>query len=1118
METQRKLLLSGVFMLAAILMSLPSHATGQSIQISMKNVPLKEVFKEIRRQTGYTFTYNEQVVSQVGARNVEIASDRIEDIMKECLEGTSLGFVIQDDVVVISTSNNAQRVQAPNTVVTGRVVNKAGSALAGVTVSIPGTTTGVATDPMGNFSLDLQDRRNVVLEFSYVGMQRQRVTVADPANARPLHVVMEEETLKVDQVVVVGYGTTAVRDMTGQVVSITEEQIEKMNVTNVENLMQNMAAGVVVSTVTSSPREKIRVRVRGETSVTGDNEPLYVLDGIPVTWEAINAVAPQDIQSMDILKDASAAAIYGSRGANGVVIMTTKKGNANMKPTLNVSYTFNTDSRIENYKMLDGDEFREFVRRTAQYTIHPDVDPSNTTAKNILAENSTVLKNGNTDWFRKMKRSGGRHDVSLSVRGGGEKSNYFVSFGLLDYKGMIEHDDYSRYTGRINADYFLTSFITFGTNTSIGYTDISKPGSSLFSAIGTRPDFPVYNEDGSYFKDGTRNTPVVDNLKENYTHNFSILSNNYIELKIWKELKFRSSLAINQAMTFNEYFNPSITTTNGIATGGESTSRSFSTTFDHMLSYKGHIAPDHYLDAVAGMSFERAKYRGFGLGVRNYPLDERLTGITNASELTSKSGSGSTYGLQSTLARINYIFKDRYLFTFTARYDGSSDFGKNNRFGFFPSGAIAWRIGDEPFMQDIRWINDLKIKASVGRTGIQNFSRGSYANIDLYSTTQYMDIPGIMHSTLGNKDIKWETTVQYDLGVDFVLFDYVLSGSLGIYRKNTEDLVWDWVPPYSLGFSTNGSQISTNKIPRNIATVRNQGIELSLRANIFRAHPDWDWSLGLNLARNRNKVTELVEIGAIANAEGTIIHATQSNQGLALGHPMGVYIGYGVDGIIQDKDTVDRLNEQAKAHGATYYDGSGLRMGHMLIRDADGNGFVNTSDRIIIGSPQPDLIGGLTSDVRWKQLSLYTHFGFQIGGKKLYNKSMQNLPTQLTGLVNYNLYNRWTPDNTSAKLPAMYIGDMVYKTTKFDIHDTTNLRLQELRISYELPEILGRKYVKYGEVFFSATNLFIITNYPGPDPSTVGAVSGSYSSYGGNYESWGYPALRTFSFGLRLSF
>lgn len=1083
-----------------------TNAQQERVDLNLKDVSIRTVCGEIQKQTNLSFVYNVELTRNLGHFTVKARQETVESVLNRILADTGLTYKFEGDIIVIheAVPEPAQQEKKEITIEGVVVDGRDSLPVIGATVVVKGTSLGVATDMDGKFKLTVPQAQNVELEFSFVGMKKQIVKVNGMSNPAPLKIVMEEEAVGMNEVVVVGYGVTASKDLTGQVASLNEEQLSKKNATNVETMLQNAAAGVVVSLASSNPNEKIRVRVRGEASLTGENEPLYVVDGIPVTSDVMSAISPQDIQSMDVLKDASAAAIYGSRGANGVVIVTTKRGKSG-KPDLNVSYAFSVDSRINNFSTLNGDEFREFVRYIAEQTLK--VDASNTTAKSILAEGSTVLKDGNTDWYKELKRPSHRHDLNLSVRGGGERSNYYISLGVLDYQGMVEHDDFTRYTGRINLDYDITDFLKFGTSTTLGYTDVSSPGTSLYTAVGFRPDFPIYNEDGSYYKEGTSYNPVASNNAKSYKDNYSILSASFLELSIWRGLKLKTSLSINQNMSYSESYTPTYLTADEKGAGSESTSRSFTTVFDNTLSWNGRINDAHALDAVVGISFERTKTRSFGVRAKNYPMDEILTGITNASEIVSKSGGGTVYGLQSSFARINYRLLDKYLFTFTARYDGSSSFGTNNRYGFFPSGAIAWRISDESFMRGLKFLDDLKIKFSVGKTGVQNFDRGSYANKDLYSTGDYLNNPSIYHSQLGNHDIKWETTMQYDLGIDFSILRSLVSGSIAYYRKNTDDLIWTYTPPSSL---------AVDPIPTNVGSVRNQGIEISLRANLLRGKKDWSLELGLNASHNRNRVLELVEQGGSDNGMGITVQGS-GNQVLAEGHAMGSFFGYQYDGIIQNQATIDKLNAKAtEAKGSTaYYNGSGLRPGHLLLRDVDGNGYIDNKDRMIIGSPEADLIGGITSTLTYKRLSLYMHFGFQIGGEKLYNKTLQNLPNQLTGLVDYNLHNRWSDENRNAKLPAMYIGDAVAPNTSLSLFSTSNLRLQELRLSYDIPKLWRGKYLNSGELYFTASNLFVITKYPGQDPSTIGSAS---SNYGANYENWNYPSSRTFSFGVKLNF
>lgn len=594
-----------------------TSAQQERVNLNLKNVSIRTLFGEIQKQTALSFVYNMELTQHLGQVSVKAKQEAVESVLNRVLANTGLSYKFEGDIIVICESIPTQPVQSEQKkeiVIEGKVVDKDSMAIIGATVLVKGTTLGTATDLDGNFKLTVPSAENIELEFSFVGMKKQFVKVKGLSNPAPLKVVMEDEAVGVDEVVVVGYGVTATRDLTGQVASLNEEQLSKKSATNVETMLQNAAAGVVVSLASSNPSEKIRVRVRGEASLTGDNEPLYVVDGMPVTSDVMSAISPSDIQSMDVLKDASAAAIYGSRGANGVVIVTTKRGKSG-KPDLNVNYAFSVDSRINNFSTLDGDEFREYVRYVAEQTLK--VDPSNKTANSILKEGSTDLKSGNTDWYKELKRPSHRHDLNLSVRGGGEHSNYYISLGVLDYQGMVEHDDFTRYTGRINLDYDITDFLKFGTSTTLGYTDVSSPGISLYTAIGFRPDYPIYNEDGSYYKEGNSYNPVAQNDAKSYNDNYSILSTSFLELNIWKGLKLKTTLSLNQNMSYSESYKPTYLTSDNKGYGTESTSRSFTTVFDNTLSWVGRINDIHALDAVVGISFERTKRRGFGVDAKN---------------------------------------------------------------------------------------------------------------------------------------------------------------------------------------------------------------------------------------------------------------------------------------------------------------------------------------------------------------------------------------------------------------------------------------------------------------------------------------------------------------------
>lgn len=989
--------------------------------------------------------------------------------------------------------STAESSQNQNKTITGTIKDEMGEPVIGASILLKGTTYGTIADLDGNFKLSYPVQSKEILIISFVGMKTIEMDIKDK---KKLNIKMESDVTDLDEVVVIGYGTSSIKDLTGSVASVGAKQLSQLNTPNVSSMLQNLASGVQVSQSTGKPGETIRVRVRGATSLTGSNEPLYVIDGVPVDDPTmLDAISPNDIQSMDVLKDASAAAIYGSRAANGVVIITTKRGTEG-KPSVSFNYNFTTDFQIKNFRILYGDEWRNTVRKFAEQTLV--FDPSNDYAPEILDPNSGALGTANTDWFNEVSQPGYRHNVDFSVSGGNQNAKYLLSLAILDQQGMIKGGDLTRYNARVSTEMNVLPILRFGLNATMSYTDQSNAGTSLFTAQGFRPDLPVYDNNGEFDISNGAN-PVANTYNQDYDDIYRILGTVYGEIDIWKGLKFRSSLSANVEFNQNMSFSPSFLSTRKEANGSENHYRSSKTVFDNTLSYKHEFNKNHALDAMIGVSFESYSSRSTYLSGDTYPDDDIYTNIGSATNLTRWSNGYNAYGLFSSFGRINYRLMDRYLFTFTGRYDGSSMFGSNNRYGFFPSGAFAWRISQEDFMKNLKFINDLKLRFSAGTTGTQNLT--SFSNRDLYEAGSYNGRPAIIHSQVGNRDIQWEKSVLFDFGVDFALFDYKLAGSIGGYIKNTNDLIWAYAFPSS---STGGSM----QMNRNVGSVTNRGIELNLTSHLV-TNKDWNVTLGFNLAHNKNKVTKLVSEGATKTAmEGVIVQGS-SQQVLAVGYPMGAFLGYEHNGIIQSWDRVNELNAYAKEHEQDYYDGMTLKPGNLELIDKDGNGKIESYDRVIIGSPDPAVFGGFTANVGYQRFTLFANFGYQIGGLKLYNKAIQNLPGQLSGLIDYGLNDRWSPETPKAKYPALYIGEGVPDFTELELFNASFLRLQEIRLSYDLP--LG-KVVK-GQVFISATNLFTITSYPGTDPATVSTGS----NYGGNIETSSYPGFRSLSVGLKFN-
>lgn len=984
----------------------------------------------------------------------------------------------------------------------GVVLDETGASMPGVSVVVKGTTNGVATDIDGNFTLNV--KAGTIVLFSFVGYQSQEINVGDKTEFK---INLQPEAKRLDEVVVVGYGTTKVKDLTGSVASVGAAELEKTSATNVASILQGKAAGVMVSTGAAKPGEPVKLRVRGSTSLEGSNEPLYVVDGVPVEQEDMISINPTDIQSMDILKDASAAAIYGSRAANGVVIVTTKRGRQSSKPQLSLHHYTGIDTEIKNFSLLSADQYRAVMKTAAKNTLA--VEPGNKAAQGIM--DGTSLMDANTDWYDLLSQTAITNNTELSVRGGGDKVKYFASFAVTTQDGVIKGDDLSRYSGRLNLDWDITNKLKFGTNISLAYTQQNRSGQGLWQIKKFRPDVPVYDENGDYYKiGGNTDNPVALTNITNKSDDYRFTGTFFGELELIEGLRLKSSLAISKNIGFVTKYSPSyLEDGSGYGRykgkGYEGSNQSHRTLWDNTLSYTRAFGEVHEVDAVAGVSFENSENRSFSATGVDYPMDEIMNNLGSAATPYGVDGSSAGNGLLSTFGRVNYKLLDKYMFTFTARYDGSSKFGQNTRFGFFPSGAFAWKLNKESFLKDVHQINELKMRVSAGVTGTQNI--GNYNNKDFYGNNDYMGVPGITPTVLGNKDLKWETTKQYDVALDYALFDYRLTGSLAYYYKDTDDLLWYVSFPPSL--------LPFRGMYKNVGRVVNQGWEFMLNADILREKAV-KWDISFNMAGNRNRVKSLISEGSGDWAGQGNMHG--SSEVLAEGYAVGSTLGYRTKGIFQSYEQINEYDKRAQEQSggkANTYNGTEVKPGHLILEDVNGDGFINTKDRVIIANPEPKVFGGFSNNLSWKGLSLYAMFNFSIGGQRLYSNTMQNIPGQLSNLLDYNLDNRWSPTNPDSKLPALYVDDAVPAQNDLMVHDASYLKLSNLRLQYELPQLFKSKFYKSGQVYFAVSNVFTLTRYPGIDPAMAGSTT---SNYGGNYDSDAYPGVRTYTMGLKLNF
>ena len=1037
------------------------------------------------------------------------------------ITGLSSVLAVENHALSSPVSDRVESVQQKKHV-SGNVQDANGMPLIGASVIIKGTNTGMITDIEGNFALDA--KQGDIIVISYIGMKSAEVKV--PANGQ-IRVMLKEDSQLMDEVVVTGYGDFKKATYTGSASVLNTDKLESLPVVSVAQMMEANIPGLSSVASSSQPGSKATVRVRGIASMNASTEPLYVLDGVPVASRDMSGLSanasagglglietlnPADIESITVLKDAASASLYGAKGSNGVILITTKKGKEG-KMRVSMQATYGITDIAYNYRpIMGGEERRELIYEGfVNYRLNQGDSEAEAKAyaDGQIDNYAARPANGYADWEDALLKKGHQQDYSLSVSGGNEKSNFIGTLGYTNQTGISINSGMERFTGRIDANSKWNKF-EYGMNATFSWTRNKHTpegqyyASALYSSkYQLTPSIPIYNEDGSYHT-GFQNNGGINPLYENSVDsNYARLARTMASAKaayhILDGLKLSTIFTVDYSLN-KDFFFYSPDGKDGEATQGSGQMmmiERMSYTSQTNLAYNKTFGK-HNINAV--LAYEVMKYDYEDMYGEKQVYGQTLNpSLDNGAKPADLTNTRQEDAMVSYVGSLNYGYNDKYYAGFSFRRDGSSRLAPDTRWGNFWAVSASWRLSQENFMKNLTFINDLKLRASVGTTGTQNLT--SFSNRDLYEATSYNNLSAIIHKQVGNRDIRWEKSTQYDLGLDFALFDYRLTGSISGYIKDTKDLIWSFDFPPS---ATGGSM----QMNRNIGALTNRGIEINLVGRVLSTK-DWNLDLTLNMSHNKNKVTKLVEEGRAQSAMNVVVQGSYADQVLAVGYPMGAFHGYEYAGIIQDQARIDELNAYAKSKGQSYYDGNSLKPGHLEIKDLNGDGIINYNDRVIIGNPDPDLFGGLTANLSYKQFSLFANFGYQIGGLKIYNKTLQNLPGQLTGLIDYGLNDRWSDTNKDAKYPALYIGDGVPRLTDHELFNASFFRLQEVRLTYNLPL---NKVIK-GQLFVSATNLFTLTSYPGTDPATVN----SNSNYGGNYETSTYPGFRSFSAGLKIN-
>ncbi|MDB4925983.1 SusC/RagA family TonB-linked outer membrane protein [Mucilaginibacter sp.] len=1150
-----------VILLFTVLLQVNASTFAQKVSINKKNISLEQLFKQIRAQTGYYIIYTGKLLSQSKPISINVTNSSVDDVLQLGLKDQPLSYVIENKTVIIKEKEKSLLDKIRDSfnipiVVSGRVTDTLGNNLSGVTIKVVGKPLGTITDKGGAFSLNVQD--GDALEFTFVGFAR--VICYVNRNDNNITIVMHESTTSLSETVIVGYGSIKKKDLTGSVSTINVKDIQDVPFGTVDNALAGKAAGVQVTKTDGSPGGAVRIRIRGSSSILGGNDPLYVIDGVPLQvsnnyinpgfdvgsavgnnvtgnggvstgmstafvngLNSIGGLNVDDIESITILKDASSTAIYGSKAANGVVLINTKRGKKDMKPQIVASY-YSTVTTPKTPDLLNADQYKLLLSEAAKNSYDAHVAQGRSVAANVTAivnTPGTYFGTANTNWINEVTRNTISHNADLSVQGGGSASKYFSSISYNSTPGVVKSTDYQRISGKLNIENEIGPKFRFITNLIVGYTNqdigngaydqalIAPPTYAPYNALGGFTDFSLVGASYQNFQN-----PVAMLTATNNAKTFSLLGSISGIYDITSALQFKSTVSLNMQAYNQRNYTPSylaigsfygnISNNGGI--GGNSNSQLTNWFVENTLAYNKTFNKIHAIDILVGTSYETKKTSFFSATGAGYPNDNVLTSLSSAvTPLLVKGDDPSqpqSY-LLSFYARANYGLMDKYLITFTGRADGSSKFGPNNKFGYFPSGAVAWRISKEDFLKNVKWIDDIKFRGSYGLTGTQNIGDQMYRT--LYSPYSYAGTSALIPTQVGNPDIQWESTKEADAGLDISLFNGRLQATLDYYNKQTSGaLLLLPVAPSS----------SYSSMLSNAVSIKNTGFEVSLQGDIVHTK-DFKWNSSINITWNRSLVTKLASnanLGQLGNFTGLEI----GNTTLIQGQPLGLITGLHVTGIIKTADQLAAYKQQLGVYTSVFrYLAIGDPMYELQPQGPAGSNYLNFNT--IIAHAAPNYFGGFTHSFTYKNFDLNFYFTFSQGGSLLWGDHVSSM--EFVGVANANvaMLNRYTPANTSSNQPMLQLGDIIYYKSNLDVFSSSYIKLRTLSFSYRFNKIrwMQKAGMKNTSVFASATNVFTITKYPGNDPETS---DDPYSVAGGYMDVSNYPTVKTFSLGIKVGF
>ncbi len=1109
----RRMKLTLVFTLLVFVTFANSYSQGTNLSLNLKNADIRQVLQSIEDQTNYIFLYKDEIFDFNKKFSMDFENKNVNEILEFICQQASVDFEIHNRQIILKERTEPGKALQQTVTMKGKVTDSSGDPLPGVSVVVKGTTTGMITDVEGKYSLT-NVPGNAILVFSFVGMKSQEISVAGKES---INVTMAEETVGIEEVVAIGYGTVKKSDLTGSVSSLRKEDMNKGVAPTIAGLLQGKAAGVQITQASTEPGGGTTVQIRGAGSVNAGSGPLYVIDGLPIETSQvisgtgatmpgvrvprspISNINPSDIESIEILKDASATAIYGARGANGVILVTTKKGSSGAMK-INYNGYVGVQSAINMIDVLSAEDYKTTLNKILE------TPGSNVSETERIAD----IQEGGTNWQNELLQNAMVQSHSLSFTGGSNNTKYFASLNYFSQDGVLITSGYERYDSRLNLEHRANKML-FGINFSTSYThdnvvpvgfSTNEEGSALYAARGFDPTLSVYDATGNYQTSSMLN---LDNPlalvygKTSETANYRTLGTVFGEYTILKGWTAKLNVGFDTRNSRRDTY-VSRLTKDGRANSGVGTVLTgirnnylgeLTTTYHRELENNSSFT---VMGGITYQKFININFSGTGKG---FPVDESRTnnmGLANAA-LYSMDSSKNNNKLLSYIGRANYNLFDKFLFTATLRVDGSSRFGTNSKYGYFPSGAFAWKMHEYQFIKDLNVFSSLKFRSSIGRTGNQDI--GNFLSLTTFGQGAAVILGGQQYVTfaptrIANPNLKWETTEQINVGFDMGFIDNRISLSMDYFQKNTFDMLFDLPIPASTGYTS---------IMSNIGNIRNNGFEFTIDSRNLTGKVKWNTSL--NFSTLKNKVTDTGDISEIIHTD-----AGQSTTQIAIikvGETLSSFYGYKTNGIWQTQ-------EEITASGTR----DPVKPGDVKFVDMNGDKVVNTSDRVILGKSIPSITMGLTNVIEYRNFQLNFFIDGAAGVRMLNNSKVETYypVSHRRNRMAEPYLNRWTPENPSTKYPSFVnpAGQGNKAVSDLTVEDASYIRLQTAQLSYQVP-LRNKKIFDRVNVYISGQNLYTLTKYTGQDPSTN---SNGDSSLKIDFNS--YPVARTFILGLELGF